>query len=72
MTRVTNLFLRVVNAGQGPFALGFAQVFIRFLGFVPGPFMFGSLIDESCVLWQRDICSNETRNCLEYNQPKFR
>ena len=26
----------------------------------------------SCVLWQRDICSKETSNCLEYDQANFR
>ena len=64
--------LRVATAGQGSFALGLGQVFFRFLGFVPGPIMFGALIDMSCVLWQRDICSEETSNCLEYDQENFR
>lgn len=63
---------RVVNEGQGSFAMGFQQIFVRFLGFIPAPVLFGALIDKSCNLWQEDACTGETTSCLEYDQPFFR
>jgi len=63
---------RVVPEGQGSFAMGFQQVFIRFLGFIPAPTVFGKLIDTSCNLWQVDECTGESLNCLEYENADFR
>jgi len=67
-----NATFRVVPEGQGSFAMGFQQVFVRFLGFIPAPTLFGSLIDKSCKLWNHDECTNDTTNCAEYDNPKFR
>ena len=67
-----NASFRIVNDGQGSFAMGFQQIFIRFLGFIPSPIMYGSLIDKSCVLWQNNKCNDKTANCLEYNNAYFR
>ena len=64
--------LRIVPAGLGSFAMGFQQVFVRFLGFIPAPTIFGKLIDLSCKLWDRDECTGESRNCLEYDNADFR
>ena len=58
--------------GQGSYAMGFQQIFVRFLGFIPAPIMFGSLIDESCKLWHIDECTGETSSCLEYQNDNFR
>ena len=58
--------------GQGSFAMGFQQIFVRFLGFIPAPTLFGSLIDESCKLWHKDECTGETSSCLEYENDNFR
>ena len=58
--------------GQGSFAMGFQQIFVRFLGFIPAPTLFGSLIDESCKLWHKDECTGETSSCLEYQNDNFR
>ena len=71
LTDISSSF-RVVNEGQGSFAMGFQQIVIRFLGFVPAPVMFGALIDKSCELWQTDSCTDETASCLEYNNQYFR
>ena len=61
-----------MSEGQGSFAMGFQQIFVRFLGFIPAPIVFGALIDKSCSLWQSNVCSGESSNCLEYNQTYFR
>jgi len=37
-----------VPESQGSFAVGLHQLFLRFLGFIPAPTLFGRLIDESC------------------------
>lgn len=29
--------------------------------------VFGLLIDETCVLWQRDECSGEDGSCIAYD-----
>ena len=52
--------------------MGFQQVFVRFLGFIPAPTLFGSLIDESCNLWHVDECTGEKTSCLEYENRNFR
>lgn len=67
-----NATFRVVHDGQGSFAMGFQQIFIRFLGFIPSPVMYGALIDRSCTLWKSDKCPDKTTNCLEYNNEYFR
>eukprot|EP00794_Sanderia_malayensis_P012244 gene12244-13505_t len=68
-----NATFRVVPESQSSFALGFQQIFVRFLGFIPGPILFGRFVDKACILWQKDQCgSGENRNCLEYNNSLFR
>uniref|UniRef100_A0A7M5XGD7 Solute carrier organic anion transporter family member n=1 Tax=Clytia hemisphaerica TaxID=252671 RepID=A0A7M5XGD7_9CNID len=64
--------LRVVPEGQGSFAMGFQQIFVRFLGFIPAPTLFGSLIDKSCKLWHEDECTDSKTSCLEYENEDFR
>ena len=57
--------LRVVNPQQHALALGVRQILHRFLGHMPGPVIFGLLIDTSCRVWKQ---SENARNCLEYNE----
>ena len=52
--------------------MGFQQIFVRFLGFIPAPTMFGRLIDESCKLWHEDECTDSKTSCLEYENDNFR
>ena len=52
--------------------MGFQQVFVRFLGFIPAPTLFGRMIDESCKLWHKDECTGKTSSCLEYDNEYFR
>eukprot|EP00794_Sanderia_malayensis_P012245 gene12245-13506_t len=68
---MVNATFRVVPESQSSYAMGFQQVFVRFLGFIPGPIVFGKLVDKACILWQVDTCG-ENRNCLEYNNDEFR
>ena len=42
----------------------------HFPGFVPAPVIFGSLVDSSCLVWQK-LCSG-TGVCLHYDIEEFR
>lgn len=44
--------LRCVPENQKSFALGIQWILVRTLGAIPGPIVFGSLVDKSCLLWQ--------------------
>ncbi|XP_058859972.1 solute carrier organic anion transporter family member 4A1-like isoform X1 [Acipenser ruthenus] len=56
--------LRCVPDKQKSFALGIQWIIIRALGAIPGPITFGSVIDNSCMLWQ-DQCG-EQGSCYLY------
>ena len=42
---------------------------VTFAGFVPGPMVYGSLIDTTCLLW-RQTCG-ERGDCLLYDKDRF-
>ncbi|NXM74303.1 SO4A1 protein, partial [Serilophus lunatus] len=56
--------LRCVSDRQRSFALGIQWIVVRTLGGIPGPIVFGSMIDKSCLLWQ-DQCG-EQGSCYVY------
>ncbi|XP_031617011.1 solute carrier organic anion transporter family member 4A1 isoform X2 [Contarinia nasturtii] len=57
--------LRCVHSEQRSFALGIQWIVVRVLGTIPAPMIFGSLIDDSCILWQESC--NEAGACLVYD-----
>ncbi|KAJ7423206.1 hypothetical protein WISP_34648 [Willisornis vidua] len=56
VTPTTVAILRCVPDKQRSFALGVQLVFLRLLGTIPGPILFGIAIDGSCTLWAIDEC----------------
>ncbi|XP_042212018.1 solute carrier organic anion transporter family member 4A1-like isoform X2 [Homarus americanus] len=44
--------LRCVPDTHRSFALGLQWIVVRLLGTIPGPILFGALIDNTCILWQ--------------------
>lgn len=56
---------RCVHDDQRSFALGIQWIKVRILGTIPAPMIFGILIDETCILWQKS-CDNYGA-CLVYN-----
>ncbi|XP_055508066.1 solute carrier organic anion transporter family member 4A1 [Leucoraja erinacea] len=56
--------LRCVPDSQRSFALGIQWILVRTLGGIPGPIAFGSVIDMSCLLWQRQC--TERGSCYIY------
>uniref|UniRef100_A0A3Q2FS36 Solute carrier organic anion transporter family member n=1 Tax=Cyprinodon variegatus TaxID=28743 RepID=A0A3Q2FS36_CYPVA len=52
------------------FAVGVQYMLFRVLAFLPGPVLYGSVIDTTCILWGQK-CGKNT-SCLYYNLDKFR
>ncbi|XP_063278855.1 solute carrier organic anion transporter family member 4C1 [Prinia subflava] len=69
-TPTTVAILRCVPDKQRSFALGVQLVFLRLLGTIPGPILFGVAIDKSCTLW--DISECETKGaCWVYDNERM-
>ncbi|KAM3940652.1 solute carrier organic anion transporter family member 4C1-like [Leptodactylus fuscus] len=65
-TPVTMAIIRCVPDKQRSFALGVQWSFIRLLGSIPGPIVFGVVIDSSCILWNLSECGAKGA-CWTYN-----
>ncbi|XP_078665872.1 solute carrier organic anion transporter family member 4A1-like [Branchiostoma floridae x Branchiostoma belcheri] len=61
--------LRLVPESRRSFALGVQWTLARLLGMIPGPIVFGYIIDQACVLWQ-DSCG-EVGACVVYDSSKL-
>ncbi|XP_043190630.1 solute carrier organic anion transporter family member 4A1-like isoform X1 [Amphibalanus amphitrite] len=56
---------RSVAPRQRPLAMGISTTVLRIVGTIPGPIIFGALIDRSCQLWGSP-CSGPS-HCLVYD-----
>ncbi|XP_075037478.1 solute carrier organic anion transporter family member 4C1-like [Mixophyes fleayi] len=65
-TPITMAILRCVPDKQRSFALGVQWSLIRLLGSIPGPIVFGVVIDSSCILWNLNECGSQGA-CWAYN-----
>ncbi|XP_033727827.1 solute carrier organic anion transporter family member 4C1-like isoform X2 [Pecten maximus] len=61
--------LRCIHDKQRTFALGIQWFVVRLMGTVPGPIMFGSVIDSSCLVWQ-EKCGENT-SCWIYDNSQL-
>ncbi|XP_070533596.1 solute carrier organic anion transporter family member 4C1-like isoform X2 [Ptychodera flava] len=69
LTPYKYLTLRTVVDSQRSYALGVSGIFNKLFGSVPGPVLFGLIIDSSCVVWQ---ITCETRGtCWIYDSYQF-
>ncbi|XP_070699675.1 solute carrier organic anion transporter family member 2B1 [Pempheris klunzingeri] len=64
------MILRTVPPEDKSFAVGVQYMLFRVLAFMPGPVLYGSVIDTTCILWGRK-CGKQT-SCLYYNLDSFR
>nr|XP_057944016.1 solute carrier organic anion transporter family member 2B1 isoform X2 [Doryrhamphus excisus] len=64
------IILRMVPAQDKSFAVGVQYMLFRVLAFMPGPVLYGTVIDSTCILWDRK-CGKQT-SCLYYNLERFR
>ncbi|CAK8679887.1 solute carrier organic anion transporter family member 4A1-like [Clavelina lepadiformis] len=56
-TPAIQAILRVVPFTQRSFAIGIKFVFVRLVGSIPGPIIFGKVLDLACVVWSTE-CGN--------------
>ncbi|XP_072216184.1 solute carrier organic anion transporter family member 4C1 [Excalfactoria chinensis] len=70
VTPSTVAVLRCVPDKQRSFALGVQSVFLRLLGTVPGPILFGFAIDSSCSLWDVNECKTKGA-CWVYDNERM-
>ncbi|EDX04811.1 GD22119 [Drosophila simulans] len=70
--RVGNVLVnyRAVAHEDKSFAQGLALMMISLLALIPGPIMFGRLIDSTCLVWTKTC--NGNGNCQLYDQTRFR
>ncbi|KFW72155.1 Solute carrier organic anion transporter family member 4C1, partial [Pygoscelis adeliae] len=61
---------RCVPDKQRSFALGVQSVFLRLLGTIPGPILFGVAIDNSCTLWDINECKTKGA-CWVYDNERM-
>ncbi|XP_035864661.1 solute carrier organic anion transporter family member 2B1 isoform X2 [Sander lucioperca] len=64
------MILRTVSAEDKSLAVGVQYMLFRVLAFMPGPVLYGSIIDTTCILWGRK-CGKQT-SCQYYNLDHFR
>lgn len=64
------MILRTVPTEDKSFAVGVQYMMFRVLAFMPGPVLYGSVIDSTCILWGKK-CGRLT-SCLYYNLDRFR
>ena len=60
-----SFIFRCVPDNQRSYALGLQFLCMRSLSFIPGPVIFGAIIDGECTLWSKNACGKRG-NCLEY------
>ncbi|NXE94254.1 SO4C1 protein, partial [Menura novaehollandiae] len=70
VTPTTVAILRCVPEKQRAFALGVQAVFLRLLGTIPGPILFGVAIDNSCTLWDINECKTKGA-CWVYDNKRM-
>ena len=58
--------LRSVPDEQRSFAVSLQWIIVRCLGFIPGPIIFGAVIDKACLFW-KESCDDETGACYYYD-----
>uniref|UniRef100_A0A3P8S6F5 Solute carrier organic anion transporter family member n=1 Tax=Amphiprion percula TaxID=161767 RepID=A0A3P8S6F5_AMPPE len=64
------MILRSVPPEDKSLAVGVQYMLFRVLAFMPGPVLYGSVIDTTCILWGRKC--GKTTSCQYYNLDRFR
>lgn len=57
--------VRSVTPGQRSLAMGISMTLLRVVGTIPGPIVYGALLDRSCTLWRQNC--GERGSCLLYD-----
>lgn len=59
--------LRSVEMAERSLSLGLQTIMIRGLGTVPGPIIFGYIMDSTCILWHHNDCNGDKGFCIVYD-----
>ncbi|XP_049522374.1 solute carrier organic anion transporter family member 4A1-like [Dermacentor silvarum] len=62
---LASALLRVVTPKERSLALAMKWIIVRIFASIPGPMLFGTVIDRSCLVWQ-SMCGR-SGSCLYYN-----
>lgn len=57
---------RCVPEKQRSFGVSIQSIIVRCLGSIPGPILFGTVIDETCLFWKTS-CTSDTGACYAYD-----
>ncbi|XP_055920928.1 solute carrier organic anion transporter family member 74D [Eupeodes corollae] len=70
--RIGNILVnyRAVSAEDKAFAQGLGLMLISLFALIPGPIIFGRIIDSTCLVWTKQCGQNG--NCQLYDQERFR
>lgn len=71
--RIGNLLVnyRCVSKQDKSVTQGLILMLISLFALIPGPIMYGKIIDSTCLVWTEQ-CSGSRGNCQLYDQRKFR
>ncbi|XP_078585832.1 solute carrier organic anion transporter family member 4A1-like [Branchiostoma floridae x Branchiostoma japonicum] len=69
MAPYTATIMRLVSKPRRSFALGVQWTLFRLLAWIPGPVLFGYIIDQACVLWQEEC--GVVGACVVYDSGKL-
>lgn len=71
--RIGNLLVnyRCVSKQDKSVTQGLILMLISLFALIPGPIMYGKIIDTTCLVWTEQ-CSGSRGNCQLYDQRKFR
>lgn len=70
--RIGNILVnyRAVSTEDKSFAQGLMLMMVSLFGLIPGPIIFGRIIDSTCLKWTKTCTGNG--NCQLYDQEAFR
>ncbi|XP_076804531.1 solute carrier organic anion transporter family member 4A1-like [Clavelina lepadiformis] len=67
-----DLSLRCFPQELRSLAVGVQWILIRTLGTIPGPIIFGAMIDGTCLIWNKRVsCSDRPGSCLMYKNQEL-
>lgn len=70
--RITNVLInyRCVAKNDKSFSQGLFLMFISLFAMIPGPILYGYIIDQTCLIWNYKC--GKRGNCQLYDQTQFR
>lgn len=71
--RIGNVLInfRCVSTKDKSVTQGLILMLVSLFALIPGPIMYGRIIDETCIVWSEQ-CSGRKGNCQLYDQRLFR